>query len=247
MTTAGLGHQPSALMLLFGSDDDTPRVIARRLLAVADSGDLGPALEHLPQTMRGAATHELAVATAGLLDLNLIDVIITGWREHADLTAAARRTLASPGSTELVGLVAHRVTMTQQPYVSLLADGHRIATLELQLSLELDITAVVARVHAGRLTALQSGHCDVTATLAMQGIDVETQRARLELPGVIGLGTGVPLLRHGLPGSDSAGDDRAGDDRADNDRADNNQAGDDLNRRDPAAREQAGSQHAAIW
>ena len=154
--------------------------------------------------MRTAATHELAAATSGLLDLNLLDVIISGWREHADLTAAARRTLASPGSTELVGLVTHSITLTQEPYVSLLADGHRIATLQLELSLVLDLTAVIARIQAGRLTALQAGHCDVTASLAMQGIEVETQRARLDLPGIIDLGQGIPLLRHGPASSDPA-------------------------------------------
>ena len=207
MTTAVSEHPPTALKLLFGSDDDTPRVIAGRVLAVADGGELGHALARLPQTMRDAATHELAAAASGLLDLNLLDVIISAWRKHADLTAAAKRTLASHGSTELVGLASHRITMTQEPYVSLLADGHRVATLRLELSLTLDITAVVARVHAGRLTALQSGHCDVTASLAMQGIEVEAQRARLELPGAIEFGTGIPLLRHGPASSRAAVDD----------------------------------------
>lgn len=196
MTTTGTDHAPTALKLVFGGDADIPGLIAARLPAVTDGGDLGRALEKLPQVMREAATHELAAAAAGLLDLNPIDVILDGWREHADLTAAARRTLASHSSTELVGLVAHRITLTQEPYVSLLADGHRVATLQLEVSLVLDVTAVVARISAGRLTALQSGHCDVTATLAMQGIDVATQRARLELPGMIEFGSGIPLLRH---------------------------------------------------
>jgi hypothetical protein len=194
MTTTGPAHPPTALTLLFGSEGDAPRVIGERLLAVAGDSDLGRALEKLPQVMSEAAARELAAATAGLLNLNLPDVIVAGWRAHAELVAAARRTLASPGSTEFVGLAAHSVTVTQEPYVTLLADGHRIATLRLELSLVLGITAVVARVSAGRLTALESGHCDITATLAMQGIDVETKQTRLELPGVITLGTGIPLL-----------------------------------------------------
>jgi hypothetical protein len=37
---------------------------------------------------------------------------------------AAKRTLAAPGSTELVDLIKHQITTTWQPSVSVLVDGH---------------------------------------------------------------------------------------------------------------------------
>jgi hypothetical protein len=68
-------------------------------------------------------------------------VLVAGWREHHDLTAAAQRTLAGPGSTELVSLATHRVSTEQQPYVTVLIDGHRVATVQLGLSLAFGVTA----------------------------------------------------------------------------------------------------------
>jgi hypothetical protein len=193
MTTAVPPVPRTALALLFGPEADSPDAIAHQI-ASAGPGSLAQALDGLPQATREAAVREVAAATAGLLNVNLLDVLVAGWREHRDLTAAARRTLATPGSTELVQLGAHRITEAQQPYISVLVDGHRVATLNLDLSVVFDVSAVLAGISAGRLDRLHSGHCDVTATLALEGADVIARHAHLELPGVISLGQGIRLL-----------------------------------------------------
>jgi hypothetical protein len=193
MTTA-VPHVPRTIAaLLFGPEADSPDAIAHQIES-ADPEDLDRAREGFPEATREAAVHEVAAATAGLLNLNLMDVLVAGWREHHDLISAARRTLAAPDSTELIQLATHRITERQQPYVSVLVDNHRVATLNIDLSIVFDVSAVLAGIRAGRLTALHSGHCDVTATLALEGTDVITKRTRLELPGVISLGGGIRLL-----------------------------------------------------
>ncbi len=143
---------------------------------------------------REAAIREASTAAAGLLDVDLIGVILAGWREHRDITSAARRTLAAPGSTELVSLATHEVTMDQQPSIRVLVDGRRVATLQLQLAIVFDISVLVAGIRAGRLVSVHSGRCDTTATLAVQGTTVLTKRADFELPGAIPLNPGVRLL-----------------------------------------------------
>ncbi len=197
----------TALALLFGQEADSQDAIADRIES-ADPENLDRALEGLPKATRDAAVREVAAATAGLLNVNLIDMLVAGWRTHHDLISAARRTLAAPDSTELVQLATHQVTEAQQPYVSVLVDGHRVATLNLDLSVVFDISALLAGIRAGRLVALHSGHCDITVTLALEGADVVTRRAHLDLPGVISLGQGIRLLpaqdyllRAGAPGT----------------------------------------------
>ncbi len=193
MTTAVPPVPPTALALLFGPAADSPDAIARRI-ASADPARLGRALEGLPKATREAAVREVAAAAGSLLDVNLIDILVAGWRKHQELTFAARRTLAVPGSTELVQLATHRVTETQLPYVSVLVDDHHVATLNLDLSVVFDVSALLAGISAGRLVALHSGHCDITAALALEGTDLVTRQIRLELPGVISLGRGIRLL-----------------------------------------------------
>jgi hypothetical protein len=120
-------------------------------------------------------------------------VLLRGWREHRDIVSAARRTLAAPGSTELVGMSAHEVTLDQRPSVNVLVDGHQVASLQLGLSIVFDVNAVLLGIGGGRLVAVRSGRCDITATLAVQGTDLLVRHTRLELPGVIPL-RGIRLL-----------------------------------------------------
>jgi hypothetical protein len=182
--------------VLFGPEADSPAAIAYQL-ASADPENLRRAMEGLPKATRDAAVREVAAAVGGLLNVNLLDVLVAGWRKHQDLTSAAQRTLAVPGSTELVQLAAHQVSTSQDPYVTILIDGHTVATLRLNLSVVFDVSALMAGISAGRLVAVHSGHCDITATLAIDGVHVATRQARLELPSETALRQSPRLLPAG--------------------------------------------------
>jgi hypothetical protein len=194
MTTAAQGTTPTALDLLFGAGTDAAETLAGEILSPGGDQDLGGALAHLPEMTRRAAVQEAATAAAGLLKVDLIGVLVRGWREHGDIVSAARRTLAAPASTELVSMSAHEVTLEQRPSVSVLVDGQRVATLELGLSIVFDVNALLLLISGGRLVAVRSGRCEITATLAVQGADLLVRQAHLELPGVIPLGQGIRLL-----------------------------------------------------
>ena len=74
----------TALALLFGQEADSQDAIADRIES-ADPENLDRALEGLPKATREAAVREVAAATAGLLNVNLIDMLVAGWRKHHDL------------------------------------------------------------------------------------------------------------------------------------------------------------------
>ena len=185
MTTTAHAGPGTAANLLFGPAAKTAEALAGQL-------QLDRALDQLPEATRKAAVREAAAAAAGLLDVDL-----DGWRMHHDLAGAARRTLATPGSTELVDLVRHQVSVSQEPSVAVVVDGRQVGTIELGLDVEFDITALVAGIKAGLLVAVHAGSCDVTATLAIQGTDVLTATSHLDLPGVMRVSPGIPLLPAG--------------------------------------------------
>ena len=191
MTVTEPAVPDTALAILFGPDADAMHALVR---LASDPSSLGGTLPDLPEATRKAAAHEVASAVSGLLNVSLIDVLVAGWRKYQDLVAAARRTLAAPGSVELVRLASHRVTATQEPYVTVMLDGHPVATLNLGLSVVLDVSALLAKITVGLLSELQSGRCDVTATLSVAGADFLTRQGHLELPGVVALGHGIRLL-----------------------------------------------------
>ena len=219
MTTVREGSMPTTLDLLFGPDADAAETLAGEILSPGGDQNLGRALAHLSETTRKAAVQEAATTVAALLKVDLIGVLVRGWREHRDIVSAARRTLAAPGSTELVSMSTHEVTVDQRPSVSVLLDGQRVATLDLGLSIVFDVNALLLGISGGRLDAVHSGRCEITATLAVQGTDLLVRHAHLELRGVIPLRRGIRLLPIGEypageypPGEYTGGEPRGGED-----------------------------------
>ena len=193
MSATGYPQALSALALFTDSGRGLPEVLGQPLLSAQVAGNL-PALDRLPQVTRDAAVREARAAVTGLLDVSLIGVLVSAWRTHEDLTSAARRTLAVPGTTELVPLAEHQITSVMHPYVSVFVDGYQVATIHLDLSFLFDVQAVLAGIRDGHLVALHSGHCDVTATLAIEKTEVASKQVRFTLPGVVPLNPGIRLL-----------------------------------------------------
>jgi hypothetical protein len=194
MTTAGPDRLLTAADLLFGSSAEAPEALARQIVSAGRGQNLGRALTHLPRVTQEAAIREAALAAAVLLKVDLVDVLIAGWREHRDIYSAARRTLATPGSKELVGLAPHRISTVQQPAVSILLDGHQVHTLQLGLSIIFEVTGLVAGISHGRLAGLHAGRGELGVALTVHEIEVLTKRTHLELPGVVALRKGFRLL-----------------------------------------------------
>ena len=203
MSATGYPQTLSALALLTGPGKDFPEVAGQPLLSAQVAGDL-PALDRLPQITRDAAIREVRSAVTGLLDINVIGVLVSAWRTHHDLTSAARRTLVVPGSTELVPLADHQITSAVHPYVNVFVDGIQVATIHLDLSFLFDVKAVLAGIRDGHLVALRSGHCDVTATLAIEQTDVASKQISFQLPGVVPLNPGIRLLSPTAYAADAA-------------------------------------------
>jgi len=193
MSATGYPQALSALALFTDSGRGLPEVPGQPLLSAQVAGNL-PALDRLPQVTRDAAVREARAAVTGLLDVSLIGVLVSAWRTHEDLTSAARRTLAVPGTTELVPLAEHQITSVMHPYVTVFVDGYQVTTIHLDLSLLFDVQAVLAGIRDGQLVALHSGHCDVTATLAIEKTEVASKQVRFTLPGVVPLNPGIRLL-----------------------------------------------------
>jgi len=192
MTTAGPDGVLTAADLLFGSPENAHEALTRHVMSAGRT--MVRTLARLPRVTREAAVREAAVAAAGLLKVDLMEVLVAGWREHRDIFSAARRTLDMPGSKELVGLAPHRITTVQQPSVGILVDGHRVHTLQLGLSIFFEVTGLVAGIHAGRLAGIHAGRGHIGVALTIHELEVLTKRSHLELPGVKSLQRGFRLL-----------------------------------------------------
>ena len=215
MTLSGPDEVITAADLLFGSTEGAHEALTRHVMSAGRT--TARAFERLPRVTREAAVREAAAVAVGLLKVDLMEVLVSGWREHRDIFRAARRTLDIPGSKELVGLAPHRITTVQQPSVGILVDNHRVHTLRLGLSIFFEVTGLVAGIHAGRLAAVHAGRGELGLALTIHELEVLAKRSHLELPGVKSLQRGFRLLpasaypdeSHGHPGGQHPGGHRS--------------------------------------
>jgi hypothetical protein len=184
MTPVGPTQPLTAGRFLFGAEESVDS-IAQALDQDGGLGSVGTALQRVPPAGRQAAVREVAAATKGLLDLDLGSQIIAGWRKHAELAAAAERTLASPGTAEVVELATHHITSVHRLAVDLLVNDVHAATIQFELRITFTVQALVVTVRNGRVASLHSGACDITATLTCEDLQLATRRDRIELPLLI--------------------------------------------------------------
>jgi len=170
---------------LFGEDQDTELALAQALHDHGVLGSMDTALQLVSEAGREAASYQVAVVAHGLLDLDLGDLVVAGWRKQGQLAAAAERTAANPGSSEVVELATHRVSSAHHPFVELLVNDVHLATVTFDLEVELVVKALVVTVRDGHVVSLHTGSCDVAATLAAEGVQLVSRRAHFELPLVV--------------------------------------------------------------
>jgi hypothetical protein len=185
MTTA-IAAQPSTVSaLLFGEDQDTQQALAQALHDHGILGSMDTTLQLVSEAGREAAAGQVAVVANGLLDLDLGELVVAGWRKQGQLAAAAERTAANPGSSEVVELATHRMRSAHHPSVELLVNDVHVATVAFDLEVELVVQALVVTVRDGQVVSLHTGSCDLAATLAAEGVQLASRRGHLELPLVV--------------------------------------------------------------
>jgi hypothetical protein len=184
--------QPLTASTFLFDGEDTGRALARALDEHGVLGSLDGTLGLVAQTTREAAGDQVAAVADAVLALDLGDLVVAGWRKQGQLAAAAERTAANPGTSEVVELATHRVSSVHHPFVELLVNDVRVTTVNFELDLEFEIKALVATLRDGHLVSLHSGDCDLSATLTAEGVRLAGRRQHFDLPLVVRW----PLLLH---------------------------------------------------
>jgi hypothetical protein len=179
--------------VLYGEADPAEAVAATPGWRTVLSG-LSGVLATLSPDGQATLYAQASAAVAGLLNLDVVEVLVGGWRKHRALVAAARRTQAQPGTSERVELASHRITTTHRPYLDITVNGATLAKLRLDLDLTLDLETVVAMVSGARLVGIEGGRCTVTAGLGCENIPLGSRQIVFDPHVVLRLGEGIALL-----------------------------------------------------
>lgn len=151
---------------------------------------------------------EIGSVTGRLLDLDLGEILVSSWQKYSKLIESAERTLAAPGSEEIVELVTHRVSSTYTPHVDLAVERTLVHSFEFELELVFDVIGLEAVVREGALAMVRAGECVVTATLTLDGARLAKKRHLVNLDLMVRLDPPRPLISESdpvrTPAADSA-------------------------------------------
>jgi hypothetical protein len=157
------------------------------------------ALSAVSPAGRAAAGGEVASALTGLLHLDLGETVVGGWRTHRALVEAAAATRVDPAASEVVPLATHRIDETHRPCVEVVVNGVTIATVGFEVTIALEIDAVLATVRRARLVAVHGGRIAATVALTAAGRELVARAVTLDPALVVSLGDGVTLLPDDAP------------------------------------------------
>lgn len=197
MSTTTLPDRFTVRWLLFG-DPERQEQAEASLADVLDENDVLGSAEAAVQHLSGAANkalgREISNVISGLCELDLVDILVGGWRKHQQLVEAAKRTLDTTDAEEIVDLATHRISLSHEPKIDILLDSVRVAQVDIKISIEVTVKGLAATVERGRLVALDAGRCLFGAALTVQKAELVKRELDLALPLiVIYLGDGIPL------------------------------------------------------
>ena len=197
--TATRTTSPTIGGLLF-EGTDPPDEIQRRLNDHKALKPVVASVRHIGSGLDRAAATEVASIVAGLLEMDLLDVLVGGWKKYDKLASAAEATLASPGEEQVIPLATHRITSTHAPSVTVFVDEARVGKLDFAIELEAVIHALCAVVSDGKLMAIRSGHIELGATLSCEGVELASSpKTKIDASLQLDLGDGVSLVEAAAP------------------------------------------------
>lgn len=178
-----------------GEGLDTSQAIERAISENGASATVLSGVRGLSAAAFESVDRQVAAVVGGLLELDLGDVLITCWRARRSVLDAAERTLAAPGSRELVDLAKHRAKVTYEPHVDLLVNGTRLHTFEFTLAVGLELTSLAVVLSRGALVEMQGGRGIASTTLTLDGAQLVKKERSFDPALMVSLTPpGVPIV-----------------------------------------------------
>ena len=168
----------------------TSTLTVRELFVSAERGSGSASLrlplvpEGLSQVVTGAEWSGIGERVLDLLDLNVVDILLGGWRKQQEVRRELRETAADPSRTAVVHLARHTLESTHAPSMELRAQGRRLVELSFPMDLAFEIEAAELTLRAGAVREVRTGDVKVRGTVKLENtVVLERQLSSIRLPG----------------------------------------------------------------
>jgi hypothetical protein len=167
----------------------------RQAIEKSDAGvRLKEAVGKLPGIEWGPVAKEIEAKIGEVLDVDIIGVLLGGWKKYRQLQQYRDPAKYPPEETILLSLMEHSIASSHHPKIEILAEQVLLGRLEFTITLALKLEGIVLKVRGGKIREICSGRCRGKGTLECAGVALlEKETEHFELPGRIGLGDGIEI------------------------------------------------------
>jgi len=135
-------------------------------------------VDHLAAEVKGitwtAAIPDFAAKIGELLDLEIPELLVIGWRRAEDLKEALAESAGSPGETIILVLSEHTITTEHEPYIEirLLRVFPVPKRIVFKVTLVATLVGIELRIRSGRIEEISAGKCSARGTLSLGGMQI---------------------------------------------------------------------------
>ncbi len=109
---------------------------------------------------------DVAGALARLLDVPVGNVAIRGWHQHRKIEQARQQTKDNATDRAVVRLGDHKIKSKQRPVIEATVGNHTMPVLNLELEVEIDVSAVDLVIEQGEVCEVHHGSAVAKAKLS---------------------------------------------------------------------------------
>jgi len=127
-----------------------------------------------------------------LLDIDIVDVLLGGWKAHQEVRRQLRTTAADPSRLARVHLARHTIRSTHAPSVEFRLHGKTLVELTFPMELAFEIEAVELLLRAGSVREIRPGDARFRGTVKLEHtVLLQRELSPIALPGRIDLDMGT--------------------------------------------------------
>ena len=121
-------------------------------------------------------------------------IIAEAWSKAKQLHEYHDQTLHPPGELSLVSMKEHTIRSSYHPMIEVLINGKRIASVTIDVGVQLTLEALVLEIQRARVMAVSPGRFTVSGNVLWGETELAKVESRpVELPGRQALGEGVEI------------------------------------------------------
>lgn len=130
----------------------------------------------------------VARKSAEMLDLNVIEVLLSAWKKYAQIAEYQEKSRKDPHGTFLCPLAEHTVTSEHHPYLQVLLRDHPVGKIVFDLEFSLILEGFVLKIQDGAVFEIQAGSAKGKAALSLaKTVLLKKELQPLRFPGHIQL------------------------------------------------------------